>query len=258
MKIGLTTYSFDNKDFREQLSSMLKNGIKPDYILLHYGGKFKYNKGFNFLRKTLKQQRFKSLPFLLSYKKNKPSAPAKFKLSESDSKEVDNYISLANIINAKGINAPYTINKIRSLGVTMIACNGGRLHSDVLNISTAVFLNVHASKLPMYRGMNNVEWALWEHNEIYGTIHKISIGIDEGDILYQEKIDTSNIELKTISDYRQYCFFKSNEMMGMAIKDYFDKKLSFTKQDAPRAPIAQYYIMHPILKEYLQKRLAQK
>ena len=258
MKIGLTTYSLDNKDFREQLSSMLRHGIKPDYIILHYGGLFKYSKGFNFIRKTLKQQRFKSLSFLLSYKKNKTTAPTKFKLTESDSKEVDNFISSANIINAKGINDPFTINKIRSLGVTMIACNSGRLHSDVLNISTAVFLNVHASKLPMYRGMNNVEWALWEHNDIYGTIHKISLGIDEGDILYQEKIDVSNNDLKTISDYRQYCFFKSNELMGKAIKDYFDKKLSFAKQDAPRTPISQYYIIHPILKEYLQKRLMQK
>src|ERR1017187_8047860 len=104
MKIGLTTYSFDNKDFREQLSSLLKNGIKPDFIILHYKGLDKVLKSLNFLKKTLKQRRLKSISFLLSYRKNKLSHVAKYKLSEEDSKAVNHFISIAKIIPAIDVN----------------------------------------------------------------------------------------------------------------------------------------------------------
>jgi folate-dependent phosphoribosylglycinamide formyltransferase PurN len=256
MKIGLTTYSLDNKDFREQLSSMLKNGITPDFIILHYGGSYKYLKGLKFARKIVRQQRLKSIFFFLSYRKNKPVSGTRFKLNEEDSKAVDHFLSSSKITNTKGINDSSTIQTIKHLGDAIIACNSGRLNGEVLEIPGVIFLNVHASWLPMYRGMNNVEWALWENNDIYATIHQISIGIDEGDILFQEKIETGNNLLKTVSDYREYCFFKSNELMGKAIRGYLDKKLFFSKQDAAKTPLMQYYVMHPILKQYLQRKLS--
>ncbi|HTB33184.1 MAG TPA: formyltransferase family protein [Bacteroidia bacterium] len=256
MKIGLTTYSFGNKDFREQLSSMLKNGIKPDFIILHYGGKYKFLKGFNFLKKTLNQQRFKSISFLLSYKKSRPTHISGYKLNEEEAKVVDRFISSATIINTKGINSASAITTISELGDVIIACNSGKLNSEVLNLPNAIFLNVHASKLPAYRGMNNVEWALWENCDIYATVHRISKMIDEGDILLQEKIDTAKSELKIISDYREYSFYKGNELMGKAIQGYLKKEIHFTKQEPTSNPLSQYYIMHPILKEYLQKKLS--
>ncbi len=257
MKIGLTTYSLDNKDFREQLSSMLKNGIKPDFIILHYGGIHKFSKRINFIRKTIKQRRLKTFSFLSSYGK-KIVNPITYKLSEDDSKQVSDFISTAKIINRKGINDASTVQLIKGLGDVIVACNSGKLNLEVIGISSAIFLNVHASKLPMYRGMNNVEWALWENNELFATIHRISKGIDEGDILLQEKIDVDKNKLKSISDYRAFCFFKSNDVMGKAIKGFLDKKLSFVKQDGLGNPLAQYYTMHPILKGYLNKNLSSR
>ncbi len=254
MKIGLTTYSLDNKDFREQLSSMLKNGIKPDFIIRHYGGIHKFAKRINFLRRTIKQRRLKTISFLSSYRKKKP-IQVTYKLNDEDSKQVNDFISTTKIITVKGINHVSTIQTIKGLGEVIIACNSGKLNSEVIGVSSAIFLNVHASKLPMYRGMNNVEWALWENNEIYCTIHRISKGIDEGDILLQEKIEVDTSKLKSISDYRAFCFFKRNELMGKAISGFLDKRLLFTKQDTLGNPLAQYYTMHPILKEYLNKKL---
>jgi hypothetical protein len=256
MKIGITTYSFGNKDFREQLSSMLKRGITPDFIILHYGGADRVLKGFSFLKKTIKQRRLKTGSFLLSYRKRKIHHELKYKLSEEDSKEVDRFISSAKIIHAVDINDASTIHTLNVIGEALIVSNSGKLTSRVIDVPGIIFLNAHASKLPMYRGMNNVEWALWENNDIYGTIHRISKRIDEGDILYQEKIESDRSNLKTISDYREYCFYKSNELMGKAVKDYMENKISFVKQEAPRTPLSQYYVMHPILKKYLNKKLS--
>jgi len=256
MKIGITTYSLSNKDFKEQLSSMLKSGINPDFIILHYGGIHKFSKGFKFISKTLKQRRFKSISFLLSRRKSNPADISPFKLNEEEEKEVNQFTSSACLIKTKGINDISTIKTIVALGDMLIACNSGKLNSKVLNIPNVIFLNVHASKLPMYRGINNIEWALWENTDIYATIHKISQGMDEGDILYQKKIDTDKSTLKSISEYRQYCFLKSNALMGKALRAYLDKKIFFTKQEVSKTPLSQYYIMHPILKGYLQKKLS--
>lgn len=258
MKIGITTYSFDNKDFREQLSSMLKNGVNPDFIILHYKGADKVLKGIKFLQKTIKQRRFKTILFLLSYRKNKKITIAKYKLSDDDSKEVDRFISTAKIIPALEINDASSIHTIKTLGEVLIISNSGKLTSRVIGIPNVIFLNAHASKLPMYRGMNNVEWALWENNEIYGTIHRISKEIDEGDILYQKKIEPDKNNLKSIKEYREYFFYKSNELMGKALRGYLDKELFFIRQEAPKALPAQYYTMHPILKGYLEKKLSSR
>jgi len=250
MKFGLTTYNLHNKDFREQLSSLLKNDIRPDFIIVHYGGIYRLSKALNFLKRTIKQYKFKSPSYILSRKQDQ--VISSFKLNQEEEKEIDNFLAKAKIISAS------TITLIKNFGECIIACNSGRLNAEVLNISEAIFLNVHASKLPAYRGMNNVEWAIWENKEIWCTIHKISKGIDEGDILLQEKIETVDQDLKTITEYRRYSFFKSNELIGKAVKGYIDKKLSFTKQGISNSPLNQYYVMHPILKGYLEKKLSGK
>jgi folate-dependent phosphoribosylglycinamide formyltransferase PurN len=252
MKTGLTTHSLSNKDFREQLYSMLQQGIKPDFIILHYSGRYRFSKASGFIKKVLKQYKLKSLSYILSRSSNAASVPS-YSLSTEAEKEVDNFLSSAKIIPANGINSASTIALIKGMGYAIIACNSGKLNGSVLSLSNAIFLNVHASKLPAYRGMNNVEWALWENQDMYGTIHRISKGIDEGDILLQEKIETP--KLQTITEYRQFSFFKSNELMGKAVTGYLDKKLSFVKQEISGKPLDQYYVMHPILKEYLAKKL---
>ena len=107
------------------------------------------------------------------------------------------------IIKVKGINDSSTLNKLKMFESSVIVCNSGILKENVLSLTNIIFLNIHTSKLPQYRGMNNVEWALYDNNDVYVTVHKISRGIDEGDILYQDKIDIENKDLKLIEDYRK-------------------------------------------------------
>jgi methionyl-tRNA formyltransferase len=56
-------------------------------------------------------------------------------------------------------------------------------------IELSTFINVHYSPLPHYRGRANVNWAII-NDETSGaiTIHKISPGLDEGNILFQQLI----------------------------------------------------------------------
>lgn len=259
MKVGITTYNLNHPDFQQQLSSLLKNSAAPDFIILHYGGGNSFIRYFNFIRKTVKQYRFKSFNALLKrVNKIDKKTDQKFFISVEERKINNDFLKKVTIIKTKGINDDSTINKLRNLGEAVILCNSGILKEKVLSLNNIYFLNIHASRLPQYRGMNNVEWALFENNELYVTIHKISRGMDEGDILYQEKIETQNIELKSVEDYRNYCYFKSYAIVGKAIRKLLDAQINFVKQEKKYEPLLVYYVMHPILRTRLQQRLTAK
>jgi methionyl-tRNA formyltransferase len=61
------------------------------------------------------------------------------------------------------------------------------LSAELLGLS--IFINVHYSPLPQYRGRANVNWALINDESCAAiTIHKISPDLDEGNILFQQLI----------------------------------------------------------------------
>jgi folate-dependent phosphoribosylglycinamide formyltransferase PurN len=257
MRIGITTFDLGNFDFQDQLNSLLKEHIEPDFIILHYGGNFNSAlRYFRFLVKAIRQYRLRSFSFIKNrIKKVIKTSRFDFLPSQIEKNIIDDFLNRAQIIKSKGINDKSTINRLRSLENSIIICNSGILKEEILSLPNIIFLNVHASQLPLYRGMNNVEWALYENKPIYVTIHKISRGIDEGDILYQENIDIKNKKLTLIEDYRKYCFLKSNEVIGKAIRKLINNEITFKEQENIGEPILQYYVMHPILKNRLQKKL---
>ncbi len=257
MTVGITTFNLADIGFQQQLSSLLTNNIQPDFIILHYGRKtnaaLKY---YRFLKKTIRQYRLRSLAHILNrYKITGTTVEKKFTLTESEKRKVASFLEKARIIRSKGINDPSTIDDIRNFKIGVIVCNSGILKEQALSLTDVVFLNIHASKLPQYRGMNNVEWALLEGNDVYVTIHKISRRMDEGDILYQEKIDLPEKKLTSIEDYREYCFFKSNQVIGKALDKFKKKEVGFIPQEKKGEKMLQYYVMHPLLKKRLQEKL---
>jgi methionyl-tRNA formyltransferase len=61
------------------------------------------------------------------------------------------------------------------------------LPQSIIKLST--FINVHYSPLPQYRGRANVNWAIInDESQAAISIHLISPGLDEGNILYQQLI----------------------------------------------------------------------
>lgn len=59
----------------------------------------------------------------------------------------------------------------------------------VLQIPSVGPLNIHPSLLPKYRGPSPIQWAIWNGEEETGiTFIKMNEKMDEGDMLYQERI----------------------------------------------------------------------
>jgi len=67
------------------------------------------------------------------------------------------------------------------------------LPPDLLGLSG--FINVHYAPLPKYRGRANVNWAIINGEKVAGiSIHRVSPGLDAGNILFQEIIPISDTD----------------------------------------------------------------
>ncbi len=88
------------------------------------------------------------------------------------------------------VNAPDFIARIQALAPDVqlsIAYN--QIFGAAIRATSPWFLNVHAGKLPQYRGRNIINWALINgEREIGITVHLVDEGIDTGDILLQRTL----------------------------------------------------------------------
>jgi methionyl-tRNA formyltransferase len=64
------------------------------------------------------------------------------------------------------------------------------VENDIISLPTKYAINLHGSLLPRYRGRTPHVWAIINNEKETGiTAHLMTEGCDEGDIVYQEKID---------------------------------------------------------------------
>ena len=163
------------------------------------------------------------------------------------------------IFNVPDLNSDRGQAVLREIGNAIIACNSGLIRRRTLSDNPDIFfLNKHCSRLPQYRGVNNIEWALWEGQPIFGTVLRINYGIDEGDILYQQALRTHPSSYTSFAEFRAQCMKEVFGFTGRAVSLYLQGKASFTQQLNRGEALFQYYSMHPILKERMLKKLGFK
>lgn len=89
----------------------------------------------------------------------------------------------------KNVNTTDWIEKMKSFETDLaISMSFNQIiRPELREIYPKGFINVHAGKLPNYRGRNILNWALInDEKEIGVTCHYIDDGIDTGDIIHQE------------------------------------------------------------------------
>ena len=93
------------------------------------------------------------------------------------------------------INANEVLSELRDLDPDIIFSVAAPqiFKKELLSIPSRGCLNIHSSLLPLYRGQNANFWVLAKGEKETGlTIHYINPGIDDGDIVLQEKIMIQN------------------------------------------------------------------
>ena len=86
------------------------------------------------------------------------------------------------------INQPTYVEWIRSLRPDVIAvCGTSILKGDILAIPPQGVLNLHGGLSQKYRGIWTTMWAVFNGEPEYvgATVHYVSAGIDDGDIVFQ-------------------------------------------------------------------------
>lgn len=225
--IGLTIHNFENEQTYSLLKELLNNNVKLDFIIYHQ----KY-----FKRKLL-------VLILTLLRKRSPE-------KRSVLKKIKN-IKTYNIPDINSEKAQNIFNYYKS---ALIICNTGIIKKKTISQNPDIFfLNTHDSNLPKYRGVSNLDWALWDSEDIYVTVHRINNGIDEGDILYQENI-LKNPRNSTLKEIIHTIEKSTPQITCKAIIKYINGEISFTKQDHIGEPLMQYYSMHHVLKDVLYSK----
>lgn len=85
------------------------------------------------------------------------------------------------------VNAPECVATIAGLRPDVnLSIAYDQIFGTAIRVTAGWFLNVHAGKLPAYRGRNIINWAIINgETEIGITVHLVDNGIDTGDILLQ-------------------------------------------------------------------------
>lgn len=137
----------------------------------------------------------------------------KFIVPRSDSSDMTlkYYAEAYNIAyqKSKNINSPEFIEQIKSYECDLfISLSFNQIFkNEIINLPPLKTINVHAGKLPFYRGRNVLNWALINgENEFGVTVHYVDEGIDTGDVIVQNlypitEIDDYNTVLNRAYDY---------------------------------------------------------
>jgi len=86
------------------------------------------------------------------------------------------------------INSSKVIRHIKKLQPDVIAvCGTSLLNDKILSLPTKGALNLHGGLSQFYRGLWTTDWAVYNEEPEYvgATVHFISPGIDDGEIIYQ-------------------------------------------------------------------------
>jgi methionyl-tRNA formyltransferase len=151
----------------------------------------------------------------------------------------------------RSVSTPETARIIRQSGLDVIVAWGaGILRPVLLETPGVVFLNGHAGELPLFGGMNVMEWAVYMNHPIIGTIHKIDNGIDTGDILLQRPLDIGRPE--HIPALRAKASVEVWSMIPDALQKLNRGEIGFRKQPSQ---VKIWYRMHQVLKNVVEQKL---
>ncbi len=129
------------------------------------------------------------------------------------------HLTLAHVDDAhRSINTRHYVETIKAAQPDVIVVMGTCMLGKRIIKSAPVVLNMHTGLSPYYRGGHTNMWPILEGDFGYFgvTIHKMSLGIDSGDIVFTQRPDIA--EEDTCSDINAKCIVLGTDLMIKALK----------------------------------------
>lgn len=159
-----------------------------------------------------------------------------------------------NVHYVKDLNEMYVENILKEKKIDAVVFTGGGLiKQNILNVSGSGVFNCHMGKLPKYRGMDVVEWPLFnkDFENLGFTIHFMDKGVDTGDIL--EVVDVKIENEQNVKHLRaKYESLMTKKFVETIIK-YLNGNVTAKPQKLSDGK--QYYIIDDYLKEIANNNL---
>jgi len=144
----------------------------------------------------------------------------------------------------KSLNDNVVLAALRSENPhAVIFTGGGLINQSVLDAAGLGIINTHMGILPPYRGMDVVEWPILEghSNQVGITVHFMTKGLDEGDILAMHYAPRSHTH--DILQLRERMEVLSPQACVSATIRFLSGVIPRTPQSIPDGK--QFFIIHP-------------
>jgi folate-dependent phosphoribosylglycinamide formyltransferase PurN len=156
----------------------------------------------------------------------------------------------ARMVQVSSLNSPKALKHLEEARVELVVyAGGGILRKDSIQRAGRGVVNAHGGPLPLFRGMNAIEWAL-----LYGvrpevSIHYIDTGIDTGPIFAKVRIP---VDGRPIAGIRGMATRIGVEGLLETVRD-----IENGKQPAPQDPAEgrQVHVMADPLLEVVERWL---
>jgi len=160
-------------------------------------------------------------------------------------------------VEVDSINSEEAIKLLREHQIDLYVYAGaGILKKNLIDSAPLGVLNAHMGLLPAYRGMNVAEWATWNRDPVGCTVHLIDAGIDTGDILITREVDVASA--RSIGEVRHLVDQSQIALLGEVLQFVLSNGKLPARRSQTAAEGLQYFAMHPVLVDALNRRLSGK
>jgi methionyl-tRNA formyltransferase len=138
------------------------------------------------------------------------------------------------------LNSDEELNFIKNSKITcaVVVAYGQIIPENILNIPNIIFLNIHASLLPKWRGAAPIQRSIIKMDKITGiSIMKIIPKLDAGPYLLQENIKIENHD--NFTSLSKKLSILGSKLILKALNQLKDKKINFIQQDEKKATYAK-------------------
>jgi folate-dependent phosphoribosylglycinamide formyltransferase PurN len=152
------------------------------------------------------------------------------------------------------INSAESVRLLQEHKIDLLVYAGaGILKKPLIDAAPLGVLNAHMGLLPAYRGMNVAEWATWNRDPVGCSVHLIDSGIDTGDILLVREADVTGA--RNVSEVRKLVDESQVELLGEVLRYVLETGKLPPRRSQTEAEGRQYFTMHPVLVDALNRRL---
>lgn len=150
------------------------------------------------------------------------------------------------------VNDPAAVAEVRRRGLDVVISAVAEIYrAEMIAAPRLGLLNAHMAILPAFRGMNVLEWSVFEDQPIGVTIHLVAEAVDTGGIILTRTMSVGRDD--TLETLRARSIALNVELMREAL-ERLDANPSVPKPIDP-ALGRQYFVMHPRLRRVVERKV---